>query len=565
MVILITGAGGFLGSNFCRHLREEYPSVIIYALVRSSLDAQRLEQRGVRAIVGDLTSPDSYAAVLSEVEFVFHLGADASFKEGDYERNNVTGTTTLLESCKGCKKLRRFVLASTIGVLDRSKSDTCNSLLNNASVPHPTSPYGKSKLTTETLVRESGLPFSILRFTWIYGAGMRLDSHIAVLNSMVKKNSLMSRIFFPGRVSTIHVDDCSRIMSSMLTQEWGAGATLLVADPRPISFGELFTHLHAIHGRQNSMMLRLPEALWTSIRILRRFLPFTIRCLVEDVLASEGETVSFTPGFTFKDTKDALIQAFSLPRRGSIIITGAASGIGLAMAKQLSERGESSLILLDRDPSVVQRASELKARAHVIDLSSRSLDTEFVSILSKESNPIEGLVLCAGIGFRGELQDHSIATIFNIVNCNLSSVIASCRMSYKDLKATNGFVVLFASSIAEIPLPGMAVYAASKAGVLSFGKSLWGEWQTKGIRVLTVSPSGTRTSFQQSAGVKVLNEGRGLLDPHDVAKKTIRALYNSSAPLLSWVGLVPTVLSIVGKVSPRSEIFIWKKLFSLLR
>lgn len=563
MNVLVTGAGGFLGGSFCSYLRRQDPSIVIYALVRNELAAARLNQQGVIALMGDLTEGTTYRKQLQTCSVVFHLGGDASFTEGDYERNNIQGTKTLLEECRGITELKRFVFASTIGVLDRARTDNCTSLLSSVSAPHPSSRYGKSKLIAEELVKNSKLPYTILRFTWIYGKGMRQDSHLAVLNEMVKRNSLLTNINFPGRVTTIAVEDCSRLLHSFCIGDWGLRKTLLVGDPTPISFGEIFSTLREVHKLPPPSM-HLPKTFWSLLRMFRFALPFTLRCLVEDALAAEGEIKSQLPQFVFSEQKKHIKDTFLSPSDGRIIITGAASGIGYEFAKSLAIEA-TNLILVDKNPQITAVASTLGAQGVIMDLSASDCEKEFTALLAQTSVPIKGLILCAGIGHRGELHEHSLEQIEKIMNCNLTTTLKFSRIAYKDLRSTKGFLLLVASSIAETPLPGMAPYAASKAGVLSLGKSLWGEWQPKGIRVLTIAPTGTKTSFQCNAGVKVLNEGKGLLDPAIVAQKSLRALTRSSTPVLSWNGVFSLFMGVLGKLSPRLEIVIWRKLFAILR
>ena len=485
---------------------------------------------------------------------------------GEYERNNVEGTQVLLRTLSEIPKagaLPKFVFASTIGVLDRARTDPCTEPLSASSPSYPTSAYGRSKIVAERLVRESDFPFTILRFSWIYGEGMREDSHLAVLHRMVVNNKFGASIDFPGKVSLVWVRDAARMLGAFLVRDWAPGETLMVSDGQPRSFGEIFKALRKERGISTTLIW-FPRVVGEGLRIFRRFLPFKIRCLIEDVLVCRDEVSPRIPGFVFTDFSLALPGSFLRHENGAVIVTGAASGMGEVFAKNLAKSGKR-VLLFDRDPRVVAIAAEVGGRGFILDYASSNWPKEFLAAISEEKSPICGLIHCAGIGKRGDLSSHSISEIKSIVDCNVTAGMQLSRLVFRDLRATRGFILLVASSVADIPLPGMAVYAASKAAVLSFGMSLWGELRSYGIRVLTICPSGTRTSFQENSGVKVIKDGKSLLSPDEVVSRSLHALENSNAPVLTWPALSSAAIKIVGLFSRRAEIIIWKFLFSLLR
>ena len=103
--------------------------------------------------------------------------------------------------------MRRFVFVSTIGAVDRAPADAGTAPLDEDAPLHPSSDYGRSKGRAEQLVRESGLPFAIVRPALVVGGDMRPDSHFAVFTRAAVRRAPLARFAWPGRFSGVHVDD----------------------------------------------------------------------------------------------------------------------------------------------------------------------------------------------------------------------------------------------------------------------------------------------------------------------------------------------------------------------
>jgi len=175
MIVFITGASGFIGGQFLPQLLARLDSADrIYTLVR---EPEVPQDSRLVPLVGDLRSIDNHAAALLEAEWVFHLAANASFGDGaHYAEVNVRPVERMLAVLRRSQRLQRFVLVSTIGAVDRPPQDRITATLTVTSPTSPTSDYGRSKLAAEQVVRASGLPFTIIRPGWVYGARMRSRS-----------------------------------------------------------------------------------------------------------------------------------------------------------------------------------------------------------------------------------------------------------------------------------------------------------------------------------------------------------------------------------------------------
>jgi short-subunit dehydrogenase len=110
-----------------------------------------------------------------------------------------------------------------------------------------------------------------------------------------------------------------------------------------------------------------------------------------------------------------------------------------------------------------------------------------------------------------------------------------------------GLVINVASTAAFQPLPTMAVYAASKAFVLSFTEALWAETRTSGIRVLALCPGATETEFFSRTGKEFLTAGRQT--PDQVVATALRALTGTRPTVVS--GFVNLVGSVGSRFLPR--------------
>ncbi len=237
MKIFITGSTGFIGSHFLTELIKKYgDSAKIYCLVRN-MPETKLES--IEYIQGTLEQIEDHSDILVKCDYVFHIGANAVYSSrSDYDAVNLKPTQKIVDILK-LSRVKNFVFLSTIGAVDRENSDRCSEPLNVQSKPSPRSSYGVSKLNAEKYIRSSGIPFTIIRPTWVYGAGMRAKSHIQAFVTMVAKGSRVYKLNFPGRVSLIHVSELIESMMNAIGNEKIIGKTYF-AETESRSIGEIF-------------------------------------------------------------------------------------------------------------------------------------------------------------------------------------------------------------------------------------------------------------------------------------------------------------------------------------
>lgn len=187
------------------------------------------------------------------------------------------------------------------------------------------------------------------------------------------------------------------------------------------------------------------------------------------------------------------------------MVTGASSGIGLAMAELLADRG-TDLVIVARDEDRLQRlAVQLQGRVTaevlVADLGDRAELATVVERLGSTTSPIDLLVNNAGFGFSGDFIDLDPDGETAVVDVNIVALhrLAHAAGTAMTARGTGG--ILNVSSIAGYgPAPRAATYAATKAFVTSFSEALHSELGPQGVTVSALCPGLTRTEFFERAG-----------------------------------------------------------------
>jgi len=186
-------------------------------------------------------------------------------------------------------------------------------------------------------------------------------------------------------------------------------------------------------------------------------------------------------------------------------VTGAASGIGLGVARQLVADGHR-VALMDRDGAGAEAAAaDLRAGggtavAVEVDVADRAaVDAAFAKVRA-ELGPVELLITSAGIESFQALGDITAESWDRIIAVNLTGTFACVQAAVPDmLAAGGGRIVTIASSSAQSGAPHMAHYAASKGGVISLTKSLAVEFARQGITANAITPSLVDTPMARAA------------------------------------------------------------------
>ena len=191
------------------------------------------------------------------------------------------------------------------------------------------------------------------------------------------------------------------------------------------------------------------------------------------------------------------------PHQGQrLIVTGGASGIGLAVVRLAVQRG-ASVCMLDRDTSALSAAQrELQGQAHPItcDVANpNSVATAMQQAIDRIGG-LDAVVNSAGIDALSPLEQLSDADWSRTLAVNLTGPMLVCRAALPQLRqAGGGTIVNSASGAGLTPLMHRTAYCASKAGLIMFGKALAMEVAADGIRVNSVCPGAVDTPLFRSS------------------------------------------------------------------
>lgn len=179
------------------------------------------------------------------------------------------------------------------------------------------------------------------------------------------------------------------------------------------------------------------------------------------------------------------------------IVTGAAGGIGLAVARKLAaQHPDARLVLVDRDADRLKSAAEgLSAEVEnvAVDLTSPDGPQRVADAATRRFGGADALVSNAGITHAYRLNDLPEAEFDRMFDINLKSAWRLAKACHPLLRDSKGALVATTSIVASHPIPGVGVYAVSKAALLMLVQQLALEWADDGIRCNTVSPGSILT------------------------------------------------------------------------
>ncbi|MGI8611767.1 MAG: SDR family NAD(P)-dependent oxidoreductase [Sphingomicrobium sp.] len=184
------------------------------------------------------------------------------------------------------------------------------------------------------------------------------------------------------------------------------------------------------------------------------------------------------------------------------LITGASAGLGVELARQLAKRGSRLVLAARRGDRLEALAAELgNARAVAIDLAEAGSADRLMADIEAAGERVELLVNNAGFGLKGRFAELDAKRQRQMIDLNIGSLTDLCRaVASGMIERKAGSILNVASTAAFQPGPGMAVYFATKAYVLSFTEALHEELKPHGIHVSALCPGPTRTEFGAVAG-----------------------------------------------------------------
>lgn len=293
MNILVTGAGGFIGSHLCERLLADPGNTVIGLddFVREELQiigtrniAHLLGFSRFRLIKANMLGTD-WKPILREVDAVFHLagipGVRASWGSDfkHYIQSNIMATQQLLEACREAD-IRTFVFASTSSVYGEQKGK-----VSEDAVLKPLSPYGVSKLTGEYLChvyrRNYQVPVIILRYFTVYGPRQRSDM---AFHRFIKQLLTRQPVTLIGDGSQTrdftYVGDCVEATASVLGRSDLVGETINIGGKERASVSSVIATLESLSGLKATIvkageMRGEPMHTWADISKAERLLGYS--------------------------------------------------------------------------------------------------------------------------------------------------------------------------------------------------------------------------------------------------------------------------------------------------
>ena len=261
MKIFLTGATGFIGRNLLDFLSSHE----VYCLARSEKKYNRIKRDFTVPVYGDLTNPEWE---MPDVDVVIHMAGLIKGRKKDYYRVNGGGTKNLVEKAKNLKGLKKFIYVSS------QAASGCGTLENpkRESEPEmPVSDYGKSKLLGEKFVKESGLPYLILRPVAVYGPG---DRDVFFAFQMVKNGI----VFLPSGKRFVNLVDVRDVCGAVLraAESDVKDETFFVAYPKITTYVEFVKTIARKMGKK-ILILKIPEWLIFAGSVIATGFAFLLR------------------------------------------------------------------------------------------------------------------------------------------------------------------------------------------------------------------------------------------------------------------------------------------------
>jgi NAD(P)-dependent dehydrogenase (short-subunit alcohol dehydrogenase family) len=181
--------------------------------------------------------------------------------------------------------------------------------------------------------------------------------------------------------------------------------------------------------------------------------------------------------------------------RHTTVITGGASGIGLATARRLSDRGHA-VAILDRDEQALAAAAAHVPRAwrFAVDVADGEGVERAVSEIERDLGPVDGLVNSAGVSSRGEFLALEVPEVRRVFEVNvIGTLVVSQAVARRMCARRTGAIVNLASVAGLRGSPGRTAYGVSKAGVALLTKTMALELASHGVRVNAVAPGAIET------------------------------------------------------------------------
>jgi nucleoside-diphosphate-sugar epimerase len=279
--VVITGAGGFVGSYLTKEIINHYPPGSVLCLVNLSKPdsvVNKIKKLGLIVKRVDLLNIKTLTNLPKNPKIVIHLAAEVDTSRKDHRVNDI-GTKNLYKALGDLNKKTHFIYIGTmITVVGRRN---CKEPINEESKDFPTNAYTRTKLKAEVFLKKvcarDNFSLTVLSPGTIYGKSVRKNSLFDIVKKEIKKGSLIVRFNWPGRSAYIHVDDVVSAIIKISKKNLMPGKF-----QKYLLFSENLTLFEVSEMMHKAMNIRLfpiilPNKFWKALAISRWITPYAER------------------------------------------------------------------------------------------------------------------------------------------------------------------------------------------------------------------------------------------------------------------------------------------------
>lgn len=235
-------------------------------------------------------------------------------------------------------------------------------------------------------------------------------------------------------------------------------------------------------------------------------------------------------------------------RGKKVVITGASSGIGADVAREVAKQGGIPILLarrmnkLEELVATIAKTSNIKAYAIELDVSHEQEVVRVFTTIYEQIGDIDVLINNAGFALFKNVDEATHEDVKSMFEVNVYGLIACTKAVLPAMKAKDtGQIINVASIIGKIPTPKASAYAATKHAVLGFTNALRMETSHTGIQITAVNPGPVKTPFfhlADESGTYTQNISKMMLDSKTVAKKIVATIGTKKRELNlpRWMG-----------------------------
>lgn len=514
----VTGAGGSLGKALVRRLiRRGHP---VRALVRDEAGATRLRELGAIPVLGDVRDAEVLEDLVRDCEVIFHLAAwmGSPFDEKLAFAVNVGGTVNVVQAAAAAGT-RRVVLASSIAVYGPVREGYITEETPFWSVGDL---YGDTKIEAEKAAgreaQRAGIELTVLRPTMIYGP--ESPSWTEAPFSAISHG--LPAIIGDGEdlADPVYVDDVARAFELAGFEPRAAGETFNVgAGPR--TWNEFFGAYASICGtrlrriparmalagvrageRAERALGRRPRAVAEMVGVMRSRATFSGE--------KAREVLGFEPDFSLEhgmsETKDWLRREGLLKRPSVALVTGAASGLGRAVVRELA-KGGVAVWAADLEKVPLEDLEGKGIHTLAIDVASEESVANALSEIEDRGGPPDLLVNVAGLARPGALESQPFEDVELHFDVNAYGPLRLARAVAPGMRRRGwGRIVNVSSTNGFIVTPFMGAYSASKYALEAISDALRMELKPWGVEVMVIEPGAMKTPFAERAKAALREE-----------------------------------------------------------